>query len=230
MNQASLLWDLGFYQSSVSNYQAFFDFLKTVSAINLERSFFEKQDKQNNTLTLKQSCIAKYPQFVDILFETNIISDLSSIFGSKPYLTNLKHYLSHGKLPQLQWHRDTYRCGDRIIGNSPPVVKVALYTSNLTQSSPVLQLIPRSHRLSFDSKYFDHLVSLFSRRTSILGPSGTYVIFNSSTLHRRQEAKHTSSYRSATIFAFTPFQHQVQPYLACPYNQSIVSYYLSRFQ
>ena len=162
---------------------------------------FLKQSLTNSTQkakthTLRQDVIAQHPEFIRILFDSGLISILRDIVGPNIFFTNVKHYLTVGKVPGLNWHRDTYRRRNKIIGNVPQVIKLAIYSSPVHEESACMQIIPSSHRFSFDSRYFDHLLPMIIRPSNITGPPGTFTIFDSSLLHRRKPSNISSTERA----------------------------------
>ncbi len=228
ISSAGTIWRNGFLQSSLADTSSFNKFCSKTITANNNISLFESQSKQNGTLTLKHCVLSQSLYFIDLLFESSIFKDLYSIFGTTPLLTNFKHFQSIGKLKSLQWHRDTYVSNKNDIGNMPPVLKLAVYTSDIRPFDPALQLIKYSHRVNFDNAIFDRLFSLSNlNKITVNARIGDYIIFDSSLLHRRRPCHSSNGYRSVTIYAFTPHTFIQSKYLACEHTNTYLNYYNS---
>lgn len=224
---AQKFWNTGYLSGSISTSPVFNRFFDLTNRLNASLDFFEKQHKQNHTLTLRQDIISSNLLFIDVLYSSAIVNLLSELIGPNYFFTNVKHYLSLGKVPQLKWHRDTYRRGKHIVGNAPQVIKVAIYSSDVCLDSACMQIIPKSHRLTLDSYMFDLLLPFFSYKHNIIGPAGSFVIFDTSLLHRRKSCVLSNTFRSATIYAFAQHPSQAIRYRHCPHTSALQDYYAS---
>ena len=187
---------------------------------------FETQNKQKGAYSLKFSAQQKNKElFVDSLFSSNIYEKCSLITGQKLYLTNFKHILTKGETPALGWHRDTYYRDNKYHGLIPTGYKLAIYTTNVKENDGCTAFVSGSHRLDFNSKYFDHFLTFLTNKvTKVEVEKGDAILFNLNLIHNRLKAKSNKSYRSVTIYGFALSKHYQENYLRNN-NEVIINYF-----
>ena len=202
------------------------EYYSSLSAMDKNNENFELQAKQNGTFTLKPGIQQKNKEFfLDNLLNSNIYELSCLITGQKLFLTNFKHFLTKGLTPQLGWHRDTYFRKKKFHGLIPTAYKLAIYASDVIEKDGCTAFIKGSHRLDFNSKFFDYYLTFFTNRTQKINvEKGDALLFNVNILHNRLKAKRSDSTRSVTIYGFALSQFYQQNYFK-DQNEIIIDYF-----
>lgn len=202
------------------------NFFTNLTRIESDLDNFERQSKQKGVLTLKPNIQQNNKEiFINTLFNTNIYELSCFITGQKLYLTNFKHYLTKGKTPALGWHRDTYFRDNKFHGLLPTGYKLAIYGNDISDQDGCTAFIKGSHRIDFNNKYFDYLLSNFTNKVhKIIINKGDAVLFNVNLLHNRLKSEKLNSSRSVTIYGFA-LSNFYQKNYSLDNNEIIINYF-----
>ena len=100
-------------------------------------------------------------------------------------MTNFIHFLSFGDMPSIPWHRETFRTFGKTSGYVPAPIKIAIYTSKVNFNSAPMEIIPGSHRMDFQNRFFDKIQPYFYLNKYVVNANpGDVLIFDSSLLQK----------------------------------------------
>jgi hypothetical protein len=200
-------------------------FFQEINKLNQNIDNFECKEKNVGSLTLYNEIYnQKHELFVDYLFDTGLLEKIFQIAARPLYLTNYMHIITPELRPELEWHRDTHLYTGSVVGNIPPVIKLIIYSSDVSsKNSGEFEILGGTHRLDLHSQRFDTLLTFLKfKKHSFFGKIGDCLLFDTSCIHRRSP---TASHiiRSATIYGFVTAKWQQQKYLKN--HTPIIDYY-----
>lgn len=123
-------------------------------------------------------------RLVELLFDQGIPEAVSSLTGREYVLGDLVLRKSLAKKSYMPWHRDTYldRQG-RVVGRTPPLVKVIIYPQLEAARSHELSVLRGTSKRVFRSHIIDKLQRVFTKQTKIFQSNQECIMFDSSILH-----------------------------------------------
>lgn len=145
---------------------------------------FSLEEKYQLSKDLRPNVLDYDEAFLNLLVDNHIPKLLRELTGTNPVLSHIQLRVSFPGKSYMDWHRDTYKYKNVFVGNVPPVNKIIYYPPAQAHTFlPRLKVIPGSHRLQADNRFFDLLQVKF-RKPAIIEDSHTdFLIFNTSLLH-----------------------------------------------
>ena len=143
-----------------------------------------EQAYNNTAYDFSYNSILDNDVLLSILHSQQIPQFINELVGQKMCLGDLAYRKTFKSASYTGWHRDTYLDKNgKLVGRTPPLVKMAYYPVNNGISTVQLKIMPRTHNRYYTNYYLDKIQTLLSAKLSINSSDDSLVIFNSAIYH-----------------------------------------------
>ena len=162
------------------------------------------QQKYRGTQDLRPDVFTYDTCFIDVLIENNILDIIKGLTccDYDLYHVQIRHsniksnsIVNKNITSYMDWHRDCFIMGDKILGRFPPVIKLIFYPTLGSKEKDRLKIIPNSHLIQihadqdFKSSYGPPINSIDRQLISQFKPAiikssdSRFLLFNTAMLH-----------------------------------------------
>ncbi len=148
------------------------------------RTGFSLEEKYHLSKDLRPNVLDYDDAFVGLLADNNIPGLWKDLVEPGLVLSHIQLRISFTGKSYMDWHRDTYKYGDKFVGNVPPVQKIIYYPPMIENVFyPRLKVIPGSHRKQIDQRWLDLWQAKLRKPAIIQDSPNQFLLFNTSLLH-----------------------------------------------
>ena len=159
-------------------------------------------NKYENAADLADETIRK--EIIDKIKSYDLEKQISDVVGVSLSLSHLQlRYVATNQPSYMPLHRDVQLYNNKLVGPIPVPYKLIFYPKGIS-AEDCLKVVPRSHRLSFNSKTFDLAFNLILNGLKKVKFGQTKaVLFDTTILHHVPTIKNENA-RARLIITFSP--------------------------